>query len=719
MANYTKLIFIILLFAFVNCASADTPDDSQSQLVYDTIEGLGVDEVAQKFYINHGDVHTIDAFYMYLKKIGSPTGNLVVRLRDDDGAAGAPGTILATWDIATSSISTTLTEYNVMGSVYAVTDYAAGYYYISIDGQTAWDESNHIQYRDTLYSAYSSGEEWTLVGGVWQYVWSGEYDFYFRLIYSYDAYKPAPPSMTYPTNGQTGIELNPTFTWGASSDPDGDTPVRYYLSLDHGYGAVCSGTQSTSCAITGLSPATTYTISKHSLDSYLYDHGGGYASDTSTFTTISNTPNITSWGNNYTNDTTLNFSVSNLTAVRFNVTSDQIVSYSWTIYDGFYLRGGQSGTQNYYEYQFDNKSNWTVTVFGNNSNGTTTNLTWNINVTDIIVNPITNLTVTAFDDDSVSLSWLNPTDASYNLTQIFKNGAWAINTTDQNITFGSLNSNTNYTFSFRTMSDSGEFSIWVNITQRTAYECQANEKCQLTVNTISGITIGYIGEVVTLTSSTPGYNITQVDYVQMPISNRGNYDVYFDIFDFTGDVRGSLIYESVIDSSDILHCGWPCNQVRWTFVLTEPVQINDSQKYLFVMKGTGLESATYVGFSSTNTYPVWDFFLENATGEYVNGSRDAAFIIGYTETLEPPIVYDRYVQKSGSDSNNGQSWANAYRYISTGVNNTIDDYTVHFAFGNYSNDPPFNFSRFVYYFCSPNGTAENASDHSCTLPPPE
>jgi hypothetical protein len=129
---------------------------------------------------------------------------------------------------------------------------------------------------------------------------------------------------------------------------------------------------------------------------YLYRTTAGYGSLINYTIAAPAVPNITSWSNNRTNDTSTSISIYANEAVKFNATADQgITTWNW-------YRDNVSQSNN-----FDNYStSWsalgvkTVSVNATNANGTSNTVTWAIDV-------VTNVTVQGQVDDKN----LNPLNA--------------------------------------------------------------------------------------------------------------------------------------------------------------------------------------------------------------------------------------------------------------------------------------------------------------------
>lgn len=105
-----------------------------------------------------------------------------------------------------------------------------------------------------------------------------------------------------------------------------------------------------------------------------YDNAGNRNNSINMTVWITMPPNITSWGNNFTNDNTLLFDVPLDTSVNFNVTANQSVNYSWT-YNG----ADQNQNFNNFTKQFTSLGLNYINATVNNTNGTGYK-NWTINV---------------------------------------------------------------------------------------------------------------------------------------------------------------------------------------------------------------------------------------------------------------------------------------------------------------------------------------------------
>ncbi len=96
-------------------------------------------------------------------------------------------------------------------------------------------------------------------------------------------------------------------------------------------------------------------------------------------------PNITSWGNNKTNNATLNLTVTISEDVRFNATANQTIN-TWNWYKNDV---NQNNNYDNLTTNFTSRGTHTIKVSAtNNTNGTSTNITWNVTVpaTTIVIN---------------------------------------------------------------------------------------------------------------------------------------------------------------------------------------------------------------------------------------------------------------------------------------------------------------------------------------------
>ena len=91
-------------------------------------------------------------------------------------------------------------------------------------------------------------------------------------------------------------------------------------------------------------------------------------------------PVINSWGNNFTNNDSLSFSVEENTNILFNFTANQsLESYTWA--------GATNLTGSTADHNFSSHGIKQVSVYGTNLNGSTQTITWSINVNDTYPEP--------------------------------------------------------------------------------------------------------------------------------------------------------------------------------------------------------------------------------------------------------------------------------------------------------------------------------------------
>lgn len=161
-------------------------------------------------------------------------------------------------------------------------------------------------------------------------------------------------------------------------------------------------------------------------------------------------PNITSWGNNITNNQSLNISAPYGSTILFNFTSNQSldnVTASSGITNNF-----STGVNVYGWKQFI--SNETVFMYGTNTNGSTQNITWNINVYESPpTSPaITNITNTSVTDISAMINFtVNQSNANtsiqYGTTESFGSSTSNLTTgLNRSVTLINLLNGTKYYF---------------------------------------------------------------------------------------------------------------------------------------------------------------------------------------------------------------------------------------------------------------------------------
>ncbi len=93
-------------------------------------------------------------------------------------------------------------------------------------------------------------------------------------------------------------------------------------------------------------------------------------------TGIAGEPNITSWGNNKTNDATLNIMANVSETIRFNATANQSIdTWKW-----FVNNVDQNNNFDNLNYQFASAGTYTINVNATNQNGTSNTVTWTITV---------------------------------------------------------------------------------------------------------------------------------------------------------------------------------------------------------------------------------------------------------------------------------------------------------------------------------------------------
>jgi len=187
-------------------------------------------------------------------------------------------------------------------------------------------------------------------------------------------------------------------------------------------------------------------------------------------TLTANVPNITSWGNNITNNANLTLTINTSESINFNATVNQtITTWLWAIngtdqsvnYDNFIISWATVGSRN-------------VSVNATNVNGTSNTVYWNVTVQDITppssITGLTNVTGNFWHN----WTWTNPTDSDFSHTMIYINGSFVTNTSNKyyNLT---ANAHNQSTISTRTVDIVGNVNqTWVNHTSIIPNNVPAN-----------------------------------------------------------------------------------------------------------------------------------------------------------------------------------------------------------------------------------------------------
>ncbi|MCZ7400001.1 MAG: hypothetical protein O8C62_10075 [Candidatus Methanoperedens sp.] len=155
---------------------------------------------------------------------------------------------------------------------------------------------------------------------------------------------------------------------------NGTASDTYNITVSNPDNAATAGTNITSVTLdAGASKVFTLNVTNPSSGTFRVNvtstasnsSQSGYINTTTTVTDIT-PPNITSWGNNNTNNQTLFFNVPVFTSVKFNVTANQtITTHNWT-----YDNAGQSQNFDNFTKQFIEPGRHYVNVSVTNNNGT-------------------------------------------------------------------------------------------------------------------------------------------------------------------------------------------------------------------------------------------------------------------------------------------------------------------------------------------------------------
>ncbi|MFO7967125.1 MAG: hypothetical protein R6U44_05965 [Archaeoglobaceae archaeon] len=176
-------------------------------------------------------------------------------------------------------------------------------------------------------------------------------------------------------------------------------------------------------------------------------------------------PEIISWSNTYTEDSSLELTIERLSDVEFNVTANQSVNWEWS---GDVEQSGDGESQATATRSFPNTGLVEVSVRGTNSNGSTQVIQWNCSVEDTTPPAsITNLT-SASTEETLNWTWTNPSDDDFSQIMVYINGEQVANTSAEYFQATNLTPQTSYTISTHTVDDYGNVNYsWVNNTAST------------------------------------------------------------------------------------------------------------------------------------------------------------------------------------------------------------------------------------------------------------
>ena len=375
-------------------------------------------------------------------------------------------------------------------------------------------------------------------------------------------------------------------------------------------------------------------------------------------------------------------------------------------------------------------SNYLTAVgYGTSNNNIT------LNATVLEEAPITNLTVIGYSDDYITWNWTNPTYDEFNHTEIYKNGGWVANITtpDNEVSFLSLDSNTNYTISTRTVDDDGNINeTWVNDTQKTLFACgdAQDEICSLGLNlTVPNYNVlSFVNGSFPTTAGGDTFNLTGVvapltiDYIRMGVYDGvelGCKDASSITISIATIVGGEP--DTVLASEETTCDNIPDSALEYYPFFTDGLSISPDTEYGFYINmsnGTGLD-ALFV-LKNPNNYAYGQHIFANATSVWgTNASWDASFILGYTASSVPPAGRNEsYVKWNGSNSNDGSSWTYAWDTIEFAMANTFSNTssTIHIATGNYTADTEITTGNLALFWCD-TAMQENVSRPWCDMPP--
>ncbi|MDO9098190.1 MAG: PGF-pre-PGF domain-containing protein [Candidatus Methanoperedens sp.] len=230
-----------------------------------------------------------------------------------------------------------------------------------------------------------------------------------------------------------------------SSDLDGDTPA-FARNFTNGTFYTNNGTL--------LWTTTSGDVGIHYWQINVTDGFGSVSSANFTVTVNAATPNITSWGNNKTNNQSLSFTINTSEVVRFNATANQTIT-TWNWFKGDV---NQSNNNDSFNTSFTTAGEHTIKVNATNANGTSNTINWTVSVQALAAAPnITSWGNNKTNNQSLSFTINTSEIVRFNATanQTITTWSWFRNGDNQS------NNNDSFNTSFTT---TGEHTIKVNAT---------------------------------------------------------------------------------------------------------------------------------------------------------------------------------------------------------------------------------------------------------------
>ncbi|KPQ41207.1 MAG: PKD domain protein, partial [Candidatus Methanoperedens nitroreducens] len=175
-------------------------------------------------------------------------------------------------------------------------------------------------------------------------------------------------------------------------------------------------------------------------------------------------PDITSWGNNKTNNNTPTISISIGDTIRFNATANETLSpWEWYV-DNVITKSATSGTSDIFDYTFNAIKTYTVKVNGSNGSNASDTISWTVTVQ--AAPPATSKpTITSWgntktNNSSLSIEINRTESVTFNATanQTINTWNWFLNGNN------TLTNNSSFTYQFN---NGGSHTVSVNGTNTT------------------------------------------------------------------------------------------------------------------------------------------------------------------------------------------------------------------------------------------------------------
>jgi len=377
-------------------------------------------------------------------------------------------------------------------------------------------------------------------------------------------------------------------------------------------------------------------------------------------------PSLLSWGNDLTNNASLDLTIERFSGVGFNVSADQPVDWVW---ENASYTAGNGTSESAASGSFDTPGLYLVKVRGTNANGTTEVVQWNCTVEDTVPpSSIGNLHESSIGATWINWSWSNPSDTDFNHSMLFLNGTFLANTSDNYYNVTGLADETTYELSVQTVDDAGNINITpVNDSARTPDITPPASISSLNESDVGGTWINWTWK----SPEDSDFNFTMV-YLDgvFQASTPDNYynatglqdNTMYKLSALTADSTGNINLTWVNDTartpditppeavSNLSASETGYTWINWTWVNPEDPDFNHSMVYLDGVWQANVSSTAYLadGLSEDSSYTlaIRTVDTNGLIGEWANNTAKTA-----KSVTEPT---------PGSSGSSGDGFGNAF-----------------------------------------------------------